>query len=259
MNYHSLLHRLEGSTYQEPLSQYPQLTSDQTKSSPPQAHQGIFKQIKDPQEHVKSPARTSIPSIHEYKRDMAQGTSAPSKIFDPDDLINCTYLTDPDDQVQCFCAKIVEKIIEHEKDLHDHPDNVRFLVRTEGDKVDEIIAYNEALAFVNEEISKSEDPDYVIWKFKDIIAHEGPLKPDDQSYKGSSYNVMVAWEDGSQTFEPLHMIAQDDPVTCARYAQRAGLLDQPGWKRFKRLVKSDKKMVIIINQAKLNSSRNSPI
>lgn len=38
------------------------------------------------------------------------------------------------------------------------------------------------------------------------------------NYNGSSYNIMVEWEDGSTTFEPLSVIAADDPVTCAVYA-----------------------------------------
>jgi hypothetical protein len=72
-----------------------------------------------------------------------------------------------------------------------------------------------------------------LWTFEEIIAHEGPLKPDDPSYKASSYNLLVSWSDGSRTYESLSIFATDDPVTCAHYGLRAGLLDMPGWKRFK--------------------------
>jgi hypothetical protein len=72
------------------------------------------------------------------------------------------------------------------------------------------------------------DPDEQMWSFKDIIAHEGPLTRDSPNYKGSSYNVLIAWEDGSRTFEPLKTIAANNPAVCAVYAERAKLLDTDG-------------------------------
>jgi len=97
------------------------------------------------------------------------------------------------------------------------------------------------------------------FRFKDIIAHQGPLKPGDRAYKGSMWNVMVAWEDGSETYEPLHLIGKDSPVIVARYGKAHNLLDQPGWKRFKRLANRDQKMIRMINQARLVSIRRSVI
>ena len=64
--------------------------------------------------------------------------------------------------------------------------------------------------------------------YKDIVAHEGPLKPTDESYKGSQYNVLVIWGDCSRTYEPLHIIGANCPIVCASYAQRNGRLDSPG-------------------------------
>jgi hypothetical protein len=58
--------------------------------------------------------------------------------------------------------------------------------------------------------------------------------------------------------EPLDIIAKDDPVTCAEYARRNGLLDTPGWKRFKSLGKNEKKIERMVNQAKLKSYRRDP-
>ena len=59
----------------------------------------------------------------------------------------------------------------------------------------------------------------------------------------STYNVMVEWEVGERTYEPLSLIAADCPVICAIYAKRMGLLDLPGWKRFKTIAKREKKML----------------
>jgi hypothetical protein len=48
--------------------------------------------------------------------------------------------------------------------------------------------------------------------------HQGPLSSAHKDYKGSSYNVLVEWKDGSETYEPLDIIIKDDPVSVASYA-----------------------------------------
>ena len=42
------------------------------------------------------------------------------------------------------------------------------------------------------------------------------------------------------------------------YAKKVGLLDTPGWKRFKSIAKSEKKLTRMLNQAKLKSFRREP-
>ena len=59
--------------------------------------------------------------------------------------------------------------------------------------------------------------DQELYKFRAIIGHEGPLKVTDPNWKGSKYNVQIEWETGQITFEPLSVIATDDPITCAVY------------------------------------------
>ena len=53
------------------------------------------------------------------------------------------------------------------------------------------------------------------------------------------------------TYEPLDVIASDDPVTCADYARKNNLLDVFGWNRFKHLAKSENKLKRLINQSRL--------
>ncbi len=105
-----------------------------------------------------------------------------------------------------------------------------------------MLAYNEILDHVERELEAEKDPDSVVWRFQEIIAHEGPLRPEDPSYNGSLYNVKVLWSDGATTYEPLSVMGADDPVTCAVYARKQGLLDKPGWKWFKRIAKNEKKL-----------------
>jgi hypothetical protein len=68
------------------------------------------------------------------------------------------------------------------------------------------------------------------WNFKHIVGHEGPFRASDPEYKGSRYNILVEWENGEITSEPLNIFGKDDPVTCAVYACKHGLLEEEGWK-----------------------------
>ena len=90
------------------------------------------------------------------------------------------------------------------------------------------MSYNDII----DHIEKNED-DSGVWKLGRITAHEGPLQPIHPDYKGSKYNVMIEWETGEITAEPLSIIAADDPVTSAIYAKQHNLLELDGWKRFK--------------------------
>jgi hypothetical protein len=76
--------------------------------------------------------------------------------------------------------------------------------------------------------------------------------------KGSSYNVLVHWGDGSETFEPLSVMVKEDPLTCALYVKDRNLLDTPGWKSFKRIATREVKYTRMVKQAKLHQERHGP-
>ena len=65
--------------------------------------------------------------------------------------------------------------------------------------------------------------------------------------------MLVLWENGEQTYEPLSILAKDAPVDCAKYAKKKNLLNKPGWKQFKRLAKREKVINQLIKQARLHS------
>ena len=85
-----------------------------------------------------------------------------------------------------------------------------------------------------------------------------PLPKSHPNYNGSPCNLRIEWENGEITDEPLNIIAADDPVSCAICGRDHGLLELPGWKRFKSLAKREKKLLRALNQAKLKSYRTSP-
>ena len=93
-----------------------------------------------------------------------------------------------------------------------------------------------------------------------LIGHEGPLKATDPNWKGSKWNVQIEWETGEITFEPLSVIAVDDPITCAAYAtckreEPVYILD--GWKRFRHLIKEEKQLTRAIKQSKIRQVRDA--
>ena len=118
--------------------------------------------------------------------------------------------------------------------------------------MDEIIPYNEIVDMLEHQFSEESEEER-LWKFKCITAHEGTLKPTDDNCKGSSYNIMVEWEDGSCSAEPLHIIGADDPVSCAVYAKENNLLNTDGWKHFKQLANRKHKLECIVKKARLIS------
>ena len=88
-------------------------------------------------------------------------------------------------------------------------------------------------------------------RFRAIIGCQSPLLASDPDWKGSKYNVQVEWETGEITFEPLSIIAADDPVTCVAYAKENDLLALEGWHRFRSLAKKDKVLARAIKQSKI--------
>jgi hypothetical protein len=144
---------------------------------------------------------------------------------------------------------LIQSVVDDYLDgVEQNPERIRFLCKLQDEDREELIAYNEILNYL-----ETQEQGEQLWKFKRITGHEGPLESHHNSYKGSKYNVMIEWENGEITSEPLSNIATDDPVTCAIYARENGLLDLPGWKRFKSIAKKEKKYIRMVKQAKLRS------
>ena len=176
-------------------------------------------------------------------------------VFHPSDLVGRTFLMDEQEDGQRFRARIVEAIEKHDRDFAANEDVHKFRVSVNDDEYEELLSYDQVLQYIT---ARENDEDEIIWKFRRITAHEGPLRPTDPTYNGSKYNVMVEWETGEITSEPLAIIAKDDPATLAQYAYDNNLLDEPGWKQFKKMAKNQKKLLRHVNQAKLRSYRTAP-
>ena len=118
------------------------------------------------------------------------------------------------------------------------------------------MSYNQLMDYIQKGTEAEEDPDS-LFKFRDIVAHQGPLESTDPDHKGSKYNVMVEWESGEVTYEPLTLISKDDPITCAVYAKKHGLLDTTGWKHLKRYAMTSKRLIRAVKQSRIRQVRAS--
>jgi hypothetical protein len=90
------------------------------------------------------------------------------------------------------------------------------------------------------------------------VGHQGPLLQHDKDYTGSRFNLLVEWENGEITTEPLSVIAADNAMTCAVYAREHDLLDVEGWRHFRNLPKREKHFLRLVKQAKMKFYRQSP-
>ena len=173
--------------------------------------------------------------------------------FAPEELLGLTFLheTDSGERIR---AKITRKIMDRDAENHQ---NIKFLVSCGDNDYEEIIAYNKLSDIVDRQQQAEADGRLDTWTFKDVLDHQGPLTSTSPNWKGSSYNVLVHWEDGSKTWEPLNMIAKDDPVSLANYAKNNDLLETPGWKFLRRIARRGKKLQRMLNQTHMSSKRNA--
>ena len=151
--------------------------------------------------------------------------------IDIPNLLGRSFLLPPEDNGERHMAKIID-IDDHGPPLED----MKFKLKINTDA--------------------EEDPDS-LFKFRGIVAHQGPLESIDPDQKGSKYNVMVKWESGEVTYEPLALISKDDPIPCAVYAKKHDLLDTTGWKHLKRYAKTSNKLIRAVKQSRIRQVRAS--
>ena len=171
--------------------------------------------------------------------------------FSPEELLGRTFVRETEDGEK-VSARVTRKIID--RDAQDHQ-QIKLLVSCGDDAYEEIISYNELSEYIAQQEESQAAGQASTWVFKDILSHEGPLKQSHPSYKGSSYNVLVEWGEGSETWEPLNMMAKDDPVTLALYAKKNNLLNTPGWKFLRATAKKAAIKQLHANATKTKTAR----
>ena len=178
--------------------------------------------------------------------------------FDPSDLIGRTFLLPPEENGERHRAKVTRQVAEIiDQNNGQKIENINLSFDIGNDKVEELISYNELLEHLENAQDHDMGMDQELNRFRAILGHQGPLLASNPDWKGSKYNVQVEWETGEITFEPLSIIAADDPVTCAAYAKENDLLALEGWRRFRSLAKKDKLLATAIKQSNIRQVRRS--
>ena len=171
--------------------------------------------------------------------------------IDIPNLLGRSFLLPPEDNGEHHMAKIIDI------DDHGQPhEDIKFKLKINKDQAEEIMSYNQLMDYIQKGTDGEEDPDS-LFKFRDIVAHQGPLESIDPDQKGSKYNVMVEWESGEVTYEPLTLISKEDPINCAVYAKKHDLLDTTGWNRPKRHAKISKRLIRAVKQSWIRQDRAS--
>ena len=158
--------------------------------------------------------------------------------FDHSELIGRTFLLPPEENEERHRAKVTRQVVENiDQDNDQRIENIIFILDIGNGKVEELISYNQLLEHLENAQDHDMGMDQELYRLRAIIGHQGPLLASDPDWTGSKYNVQVEWETGEITFEPLSIIAADDPVICAAYAKENDLLALEGWHRFRSLAK----------------------
>jgi hypothetical protein len=201
---------------------------------------------------------SAVPKFIHSTADISYPERNPSELklprFSIEEIMGRTFLFDTKDG-QKLRAQVIRKI--NDQDAKNHQ-NIKLLCNVGDDGAEEIITYQEICDLLEEQDNQDRDEDR-LWTFKQIVGHTGPLTYKDEKWQGSQYNVRVLWEDNTITEEPLKTFAKDDPVTVAEYANKHGLLETPGWKHLRNIVKNQKNFGRMVKQAELKSIRRAPI
>ena len=198
-------------------------------------------------------AQPATPTVYiKSRHDDGLTSSKPLPEFNPDDLVGRTFLLPPGDNGERLRAKVTRKVVEDiEPTDEERVQKLSFILCIGNGNLEEIISYNQLVdhleAAANEDKEISDD----LYKFRALIGHQGPLKPTDPNWKGCKYNVLVDWETGEKTYEPLSVLAADDPVTCTMYTKENDLPHIDGWKRFRNLAKRDKTLTRTVMQLRI--------
>ena len=139
-------------------------------------------------------------------------------------------------------ATISDHVNTISQDQVSREDQLRFKLKIDGDQLDDLISYNQLMEYL-EDNTDTGQLDNELYKFKCSRDHRGPYTSSDPEYLGSSHSLLIEWETGEMTWEPLSNIIASDPYNCAIYAKEHDLLNTPGWKLLKRHKRAARKLI----------------
>jgi hypothetical protein len=182
--------------------------------------------------------------------------------FSPEDLLSKTFMHKDPTNCDVIRSEIVRMLKKQREDTHK---GLKFLVETKNcdQTAKEVMDYTELCKIVEAQVKAIEDgTDGGLLTFKSILAHQGPLTVRDPRYKGSAWNLLIEWDTGEPTWEPLKIIASCNPVAAALYGEPNNLLKKKGWKYLQKHTKNVRKIYkwvreVLSSRQSLAKARNS--
>jgi hypothetical protein len=162
--------------------------------------------------------------------------------YAPDDLVGKTFVREDQSTGDFIRYEIVRML---KKESEATKEKLQYLVENRnGDQsTEEVMDYTELCDIVEAQIEAVDNGESGgLLTFKSILAHQGLLSVRNPQYKGSAWNILVEWDVGNPTWEPLNLIAKCDPVLVAMYGEANGLLNKKGWKYLKKHAKNMRKV-----------------
>ena len=160
-----------------------------------------------------------------------------------------SFLLQPEEDGTRRRARITEVIEEFDGQLDANPKRVRF--KAEVDDFEKLIEYNDLMELIDEQ----KEYDNGTWRFRKILRHREPRN------KRDKWHVLIEWESGERTWEPIKNIFAGDKYMLAEYARDHGLLDK--WEgprmKIKSAAKNSKNLLRMNKQAKLKSFKTAPV
>ena len=77
---------------------------------------------------------------------------------------------------------------------------LRFKLKIDRNHLDDLSSYHQLIEYLEDKADNGPMEDG-FYRFKCIKDHKGPYIPPDPEYNGSSYNLLIEWEPGEQTWE----------------------------------------------------------
>ena len=137
------------------------------------------------------PLDASTPNFEHFVKSQTgedEDNPIPMANIDIPNLLGRSFLLPPEDNGECHMAKVID-IDDHGQTLED----IKFKLKISKDQAEEIMSYNQLMDYIQKGTDAEEDPDS-LFKFRDIVAHQGPLESTDPNHKGA--NTML-WLNGN--------------------------------------------------------------
>ena len=104
--------------------------------------------------------------------------------FDPGDLMGRTFLLPPEENGERHRAKVTRQVVEIiDQDNGQRIQNINFILDIGNGNVEELISYNQLLEHLENAQDHDMGMDQELYRFRDIIGHQGPLLASDPDWK----------------------------------------------------------------------------